>query len=58
LRSDAYREAIPGKMWVGVSIIAKVERQAVEEGKSPTIGLFVFSALPRGGEKVMIDRAG
>jgi hypothetical protein len=41
-----------------VSIIAKVERQTVEEGESPTIGLFVFSALPRGGEKVMIDIGG
>jgi hypothetical protein len=29
-----------------------------KKGESPTIGLFVFSALPRGGEKVMIDIGG
>jgi hypothetical protein len=38
-----------------MSIIVKVERQTPEEGEAQTIGLFVFSALPRGGEEVVIN---
>jgi hypothetical protein len=38
-----------------MSIIVKVERESVEEGASSTIGLFVFAALPRGGERVLIN---
>ena len=38
-----------------MSIIVKVERERADEGEPSTLGLFVFSALPRGGEKVMIN---
>jgi hypothetical protein len=40
---------------LNMSVIVKVEREKAEEDSPTTIGLFVFSALPRGGEKVVIQ---
>lgn len=41
-----------------MSIVVKVELEAPEEGETPALGLFVFSPLPRGGEKVVVNSNG